>query len=66
MIELNISRYGKNIIKLYIIKYTALFIKTLSHKDSNLERLNQNQLCYHYTMRQSLCLKSSAKVYEFY
>ena len=26
----------------------------LSHKDSNLEYLNQNQMCYHYTMGQSL------------
>ena len=26
----------------------------LSHKDSNLNRLNQNQMCYRYTMGQSL------------
>ena len=25
----------------------------LSHKDSNLNKQNQNLLCYHYTMRQS-------------
>ncbi len=24
----------------------------LTHKDSNLECLNQNQMCYHYTMGQ--------------
>lgn len=27
---------------------------TLTHKDSNLKKLNQNQLCYHYTMGQSV------------
>lgn len=29
----------------------------LSHKDSNLNWLNQNQMCYHYTMGQSLLLR---------
>ena len=27
-------------------------IAWLPHKDSNLDKLIQNQLCYHYTMRQ--------------
>ena len=26
----------------------------LTHQDSNLERQNQNLLCYHYTMGQSI------------
>ena len=36
----------------------------LSHQDSNLNKQNQNLLCYHYTMRQSgvLSFKSGAKV----
>ncbi|MDN5296372.1 MAG: hypothetical protein PWQ71_478 [Bacteroidota bacterium] len=29
----------------------------LSHQDSNLDWLNQNQMCYHYTMGQSLLLR---------
>ncbi len=29
----------------------------LSYQDSNLERLNQNQLCYHYTIAQSAARK---------
>lgn len=29
----------------------------LSHKDSNLNWLNQNQMCYRYTMGQSLLLR---------
>ena len=27
----------------------------LSHQDSNLGKQNQNLMCYHYTMGQSLC-----------
>ncbi len=29
------------------------FLNLLSHQDSNLGKLNQNQMCYHYTMGQS-------------
>ena len=37
----------------------------LSHEDSNLDKQNQNLLCYHYTIGQSyfcFLLKSGAKV----
>ena len=33
-------------------------IRSLSHKDSNLDKQNQNLLCYHYTMRQSRVTRS--------
>ena len=29
----------------------------LAYQDSNLDKQNQNLLCYHYTIRQSLSLK---------
>ncbi len=32
----------------------GFFLTWLSHQDSNLDWLNQNQMCYHYTMGQSL------------
>ena len=43
-------------------KYRKAFL--LAHKDSNLERQNQNLLCYHYTMGQNhvLFLKAAAKI----
>ncbi len=43
-------------------------IVLLSHQDSNLDRQNQKLQCYHYTMRQSLCLyfKSGAKIRLFF
>ena len=31
-------------------------LKMLSHEDSNLDKQNQNLLCYHYTIGQSLVL----------
>ena len=39
-------------------------ILTLDYQDSNLDKQNQNLLCYHYTIVQSfvLSLKSDAKV----
>ena len=42
-----------------------LLLKMLSHEDSNLDKQNQNLLCYHYTIGQSyfcFLLKSGAKV----
>ena len=36
----------------------------LTHQDSNLERQNQNLLCYHYTMGQNL-ISDGAKVMFF-
>ena len=37
----------------------------LSHKDSNLGKQNQNLMCYHYTMGQSLSL-SQKRVQKYY
>ena len=32
-------------------------IFVLSYQDSNLDKQNQNLLCYHYTIRQSSCIQ---------
>ena len=37
----------------------------LSHQDSNLGKQNQNLMCYHYTMGQSIFMKEFAKVLLF-
>ncbi len=36
----------------YIGTFKLYTFKLLTHKDSNLNWLNQNQKCYHYTMGQ--------------
>ena len=41
----------------FLIMISRSSFGELSYKDSNLERLNQNQLCYHYTIAQSTALK---------
>ena len=37
----------------------------LSHQDSNLGKQNQNLMCYHYTMGQSITHKKRVQKYEF-
>ena len=36
-------------------KHSPFRIFWLDYQDSNLEKQNQNLLCYHYTIVQSLC-----------
>ena len=43
---------NKHITQAYTKKEELSLLSLLSHKDSNLNKQDQNLLCYHYTMRQ--------------
>lgn len=52
--------------RIQAIKHSSIFF-LLSHQDSNLGKQNQNLMCYHYTMGQSLSFsRKSVQKYAFF
>lgn len=62
------SKTGSNFFIMFKNKKTAENLSgffQLTYKDSNLERLNQNQMCYHYTIGQYLYCACKSKLFFY-